>query len=115
MPKMRIKKRSGDDDSSSTRSGKTRQSKKPSSRVPVGDQKTGLTPAIHFCDNITKKDDDEEAKQKYATIKVKIDPNGTDDRVNLEDKKSPQIKDLTYAGAEVMKVIQPICQHSKNK
>ena len=29
-----------------------------------------------------------------------------DNRVNLEDKKFPKIKDLTYAGTEVMKVIR---------
>ena len=72
-----------------------RQSKKPTSRVPVGEKKTGLTPAIRFCDDITKKDhNDDEAEVKYATIKVKIDPNGTDDHVNLEqqDKKPPRSK-----------------------
>ena len=106
MPKTRTNKRSADDSSAR---GETRYSRKPSSRVPVGEKKTTkLTPAIRFCDDITKKDDDEEAAT-YATIKVKINTNGTeDDRVNLEDKKFPQIKDLTYAGAEVMKVIQAL-------
>ena len=75
MPKTRTNKRSADN--SSARS-ETRHSRKPSSRVPVVEKKTGLTPAIRFCDNITKKDDDEEAEIKYTTIKVKIDPNGTD-------------------------------------
>ena len=107
MPKTRTNKRSADD--SSARS-ETRHSRKPSSRVPVHENKTGLlTPAICFCDDITKKDEDDEEAETYATIKAKIaDPNGTDDRVNREDKKSPQIKDLTYAGAEVMKVIQAL-------
>ena len=51
--------------------------KKPSSRVSVSEKKkTGLTPAIRFCDEITKKDDVEEAAS-YTTIKVKIDRNGT--------------------------------------
>ena len=104
MPKTRTNKRSADD--SSARS-ETRHSRKPSSRLPVGEKKSGLTPAIRFCEDITKKDDDEE-EATLATIKVKINPNGTDDRVNLEDKKFPQIKDLTYAGAEVMKVIQAL-------
>ena len=75
--------------------------------MPVGEKKSGLTPAIRFCEDITKKDDDEE-EATLATIKVKIDPNGADDRTNLEDKKSPQIKNLTYAGAEVMKSIRAL-------
>ena len=74
--------------------------------MPVGEKKTGLTPAIRFCDDITKKDGDEEAEQKYAIIKVKIDQNGTDDCVNLEDKKFLQIlKDLTYAGLKGLRMI----------
>ena len=99
MPKTRTNKRSADD--SSTRS-ETRHSRKPSSRVPVGKKKTRLTPAIRFCDDITKKDDDVPPSRSRST------QNGTDDRVNLEDKKFPHIKDLTYAGAEVMKVIRAL-------
>ena len=75
--------------------------------MPVGEKKSGLTPAIRFCEDIMKKDDDEE-EATLATIKVKIDPNGADDRTNLEDKKFPQIKNLTYAGAEVMKSIRAL-------
>ena len=102
MPKTRTSKRSADN--SSVRS-ETRHSRKPSSRLPVGEKKSGLTPAICFCEDIIKNDDDEE-EATLATIKVKIDPNGADDRTNLEDKKFPQIKNLTYAGAEVMKSIR---------
>ena len=92
MPKMRTNKRSADN--SSTRI-ETRHSRKPSSRVPVSEKKTKLTLAIRFCDDITKKEDDDDEADTYATIEVKIDPNSTDDRVNLEDKKFSQIKDLT--------------------
>ena len=105
MPETRTNKISANN--SSTRS-ETRHSRKPSSRVPVGEKKSGVTPAIRFCEDITKKDDEEEAAT-FATIKkVKIGPNGTDDHTNMEDKKSPQIKDLTYAGAKVMKSIQAL-------
>ena len=104
MPKTRTNKRSADD---STGRSETRHSKKLSSRVPVSKKKSGLTPAIRFCEDITKKDDDEE-EATLTTIKVKIDPNGADDRTNLEDKKFPQIKNLTYAGAEIMKSIQAL-------
>ena len=99
MPKMRTKKRSAVD---SSERGEKRQSKKPSSRAPINEKKTGLTLAIRFCDDITKKGNDEEAEVKYATVEVKISLNGTDNHVNLEDKKLPQIKDLTYTGTEVM-------------
>ena len=105
MPKTRTNKRSAE--KSSARS-ETRHSRKPSSRVPVSEKKSRLTPAI--CLDITKKDEDEE-EATLATIKVKMDPNGAngaDDRTNLEYKKFPQIKNLTYAGAEVMKSIQAL-------
>ena len=70
----------------------------------LGEKKIGLTLAIHFCDKGTNNDDVDESAA-YATIKVKIDPNGNNDGVNLDDKKSPQIKNLTYTSAEVMEVI----------
>ena len=41
---------------------------------------------------------------KYVTIKVKIDQDKADSRVNLEDKKFLEITHLTYNGAKVTKV-----------
>ncbi len=41
---------------------------------------------------------------KYVTIKVKIDQDKADSRVNLEDTKFLEITDLTYSGVLVSKV-----------
>jgi len=44
------------------------------------------------------------ADDEYVSIKVKIDPDKEDTRVNLEEKKFLKITDLTYNGPLVTKV-----------
>jgi hypothetical protein len=68
-------------------------------KLPTGENKADLTPAIRFCDAV--KDVDDKSDVKYVTIKVKINQDKADSRVNLEDKKFLEIADLTYIGAKV--------------
>ena len=98
MPKTRQPKRSG-----SASSGKSEKRVKRVTKIPTGENKAGLTPAIPFCEAVKDVND---ADDKYvSSIKVKIDPGKADSQVNnLEDKKFLKITDLTYNGALVTKV-----------
>jgi len=96
MPKARQPKRSG-----STSSGKSEKRVKKVNKIPTGEKKAGLTPAIPFCEAVKDVDDTDD---KYVSIKVKIDQDKADSRVNLEDKKFLEITHLTYNGAKVTKV-----------
>ena len=92
MPKARQPKRSG-----SASSGKSEKRVKKVNKLPTGENKADLTPAIRFCDAV--KDVDDKSDVKYVTIKVKINQDKADSRVNLEDKKFLKITNLTYNGA----------------
>jgi hypothetical protein len=92
MPKARQTKRSG-----SASSGKSEKRVKRVNKIPTGENKAGLTPAIPFCDDAVK--DVNDTDDKYVSIKVKIDQDKADSRVNLEDKKFLEITNLTYNGA----------------
>jgi hypothetical protein len=96
MPKARHPKRSG-----SASSGKSEKRVKRITRIAPGENKAGLTPAIPFCE---AEKDVNDADDEYVSIKVKIDPDKEDTRVNLEEKKFLKITDLTYNGALVTKV-----------
>jgi hypothetical protein len=96
MPKARHPKRSG-----SASSGKSEKRVKRVARIPTGENKAGLTPAIPFCE---AEKDVNDADNEYVSIKVKIDPDKDDTRVNLEEKKFLKITDLTYNGLLVTKV-----------
>jgi hypothetical protein len=92
MPKTRRPKRSN-----SASSGKSEKRVKRVNKIPTGENKAGLTPAIPFCDAVKDVNDTD---VKYVSIKV----SKADSRVNLEDKKFLEITDLTYNGAKVAKV-----------
>jgi len=79
MPKARQQKRSG-----SASSGKSEKRVKRVNKIPTGENKAGLTPAIPFCEAVK---DINDVDDKYVFIKVKIDQDKGDTRVNLEDKK----------------------------
>jgi hypothetical protein len=66
MPRTRQPKRTNS--ASSTRSEKHT---KKVNKLPTGENKAGLTPAIRFCDAV-KDEDDKKADFKYIIIKVKI-------------------------------------------
>jgi hypothetical protein len=96
MPKARQPKRSG-----SASSGKSEKRVKRVTKIPTGENKAGLTPAIPFCEAVKDVND---ADDEYISIKVKIDPDKADSRVNLEEKKFLKINDLTYNGPLITKV-----------
>ena len=96
MPRTRQPKRSNR--ASSARSEKR---VKKVNKLLTGENKAGLTPAIPFCDAVKDVNDTD---VKYVSIKVKIDQDKADSRVNLEDKKFLEITGLTYNGVLVSKV-----------
>ena len=70
--------------------------------IPVGENKTGLTPAIPFCEPKVDEDDDD---VKMVDICVMINPlKGSSDKTNIDVKTFPVIKNLTSAGLEVLKL-----------
>ena len=96
MPKTRQPKRSG-----SASSRKSEKRVKRVAKIPTGENKAGFTPAIPFCEAVKDVND---ADDEYVSIKVKIDPDKADSRVNFEEKKFLKITDLTYNGPLVTKV-----------
>jgi hypothetical protein len=80
---------------------KKRSAGKPGS-LPIGENKTGLTPAIPFCEQKPDEDDDE---VETVDIRVMIDPlKGSSDKTNIDVKTFPSVKNLTGAGLEVLKL-----------
>ena len=70
--------------------------------LPVGENKTGLTPAIPFCEPKVDEDDDD---VEMVDIRVMIDPlKGPNDKTNIDVKTFPGIKNLSGAGLEVLKL-----------
>ena len=68
--------------------------------LPVGENKTGLTPAIPFCEPKVDEDDDD---IEMVDIHVMIDPaKGSSDKTNIDVKTFPGIKNLMGAGLEVL-------------
>ena len=66
--------------------------------LPVGENKTGLTPAIPFCEQKVDEDNDE---VETVDIRVMIDPlKGSSDKTNIDVKTFPSVKNLTGAGLE---------------
>ena len=85
------------------------QDKKRSAGKPVltvlvrGENKTGLTPAIPFCEHKVDEDDDD---VKMVDIRVMIDPSkGLSDKTNIDVKTFPGIKNLMGAGLEVLELL----------
>jgi hypothetical protein len=101
MPKTRQPKRT-----KSASSGRSEKCTKRVDKLPTGENKSGITLAICFCDTV--KDEDDKVDVKYATIKVKINRNKPDGWTNLEDKEFIKITNLTYAGVEVVKVLRSL-------
>ena len=71
--------------------------------LPVGENKTGLTPAIlPFCEQKVDEDDDE---VETVDIRVMIDPlKGSSDKTNIDIKTFPSVKNLMGTGLEVLKL-----------
>ena len=70
--------------------------------MPIGENKTGLTPAIPFCEQKVDEDDNED---ETVDIRVMIDPlKGLNDKTNIDVKTFPSVKNLTGAGLEVLKL-----------
>ena len=70
--------------------------------LPVGENKTGLTPAIPFCE---PKVDEDDYDIEMVDIRVMIDPlKGLNNQTNIDIKTFPSVKNLMGTGLEVLKL-----------
>ena len=73
--------------------------------LPVRENKTGLNPAIPFCEPKADEDDND---IEMIDIWVMIDPlKGLSNKTNINFKTFPGIKKLTGAGLKVIDVFKP--------
>ena len=74
--------------------------------LSFGENKTGLNPAIPFCEPKVDEDDDE---VKMVDIRVMMDPlKGSNNKTNIDVKTFPSVKHRMGTGLEVLKLCQSL-------